>query len=79
MLCLELLLQFVYQKPKHTPIVRLPFKRLQVLIDAICLRRSKTDKRPDGSPIVNLLPKTVINRNVELENGERSVYELQDD
>ena len=51
----------------------------QVLIDGVCLRRSKTDKRPDGSPIVNLLPKTVITRDIELENGERSVYDLQDD
>ena len=51
------------------------FERLQVLIDAVCLRRTKTDKRPDGSPIVNLPPKTIIIRDVDMENRERSVYD----
>ena len=28
------------------------FERLQVLMDAICLRRTKNDKKPNGDPIV---------------------------
>ena len=51
------------------------FERLQVLIDAVCLRRTKTDKRPDGSPIVTLPNKTIITREVELSEDERTVYD----
>ena len=52
------------------------FERLQVLIDAVCLRRTKTDKRPDGSPIVTLPNKTIITREVELSEDERTVYDV---
>ena len=50
------------------------FERLQVLIDAVCLRRTKSDKRPDGSPIVSLPTKTVITREVEMMEEELVVY-----
>jgi len=50
------------------------FERLQVLIDSICLRRTKTDKRPDGSPIVDLPTKTFIMRDVEFTADEAVIY-----
>ena len=50
------------------------FERLQVLLEAICLRRSKTDKKPDGSLLVKLPKKTVLIRKVELSEEERLCY-----
>ena len=50
------------------------FERLQVLIDSICLRRTKTDKKPDGSPIVDLPTKTFIMRDVEFTEDEAIIY-----
>ena len=50
------------------------FERLQVLLEAICLRRSKTDKKPDGSLLVKLPKKTVLIRSVELSEEERLCY-----
>ena len=52
------------------------FDRLQLLIDAVCLRRTKTDKRPDGTPLVNLPSKTVITRAVDLDEVETVIYKL---
>ena len=51
------------------------FERLQILIDSVCLRRTKTDKKPDGSPIVALPKKNIINMDVELGKEEREIYE----
>ena len=50
------------------------FERLQVLLEAICLRRSKTDKKPDGSLLVKLPKKIVLVRSVELTEEERLCY-----
>jgi len=50
------------------------FERLQVLVDAICLRRTKTDKRPDGSPLVVLPTKKILTREVILSEEERLCY-----
>ena len=36
------------------------FERLQVLMDSICLRRTKTDRKPDGSMLVKLPNKIVV-------------------
>ena len=47
---------------------------LQVLMDAIALRRNKTDKKPDGSPLVSLPSKTILVREVELTEEERICY-----
>ena len=52
------------------------FQRLQLLIDAVCLRRTKTDKKPDGTPLVNLPTKTIITRTVELDEVESVIYKL---
>ena len=43
-------------------------------MDAIALRRNKTDKKPDGSPLVALPSKTVLVREVELTEVERLCY-----
>ena len=43
-------------------------------MDAIALRRNKTDKKPDGSPLVSLPSKTVLVREVELTEEERICY-----
>ena len=40
-------------------------------MDAIALRRNKTDKKPDGSPLVSLPSKTVLVKEVELTEEER--------
>ena len=42
-------------------------------MDAIALRRNKTDKKPDGSPLVALPSKTVLVREVELTEGFHSI------
>ena len=43
-------------------------------MDTICLRRTKTDKRPDGTPIVDLPKKTVLIRQVEFTAEEKLFY-----
>ena len=43
-------------------------------MDAIALRRNKTDKKPDGSPLVALPNKTILVRDVELSEDERICY-----
>jgi len=50
------------------------FERLQVLMEAICLRRCKADRKPDGSLLVPLPQKTLIVRKVELSEEERLCY-----
>ena len=50
------------------------FERLQVLIDSVCLRRTKSDKKLDGSPIVELPSKTLIMREVEFTEDENIIY-----
>lgn len=50
------------------------FERLQVLMDAICMRRTKNDRKPNGEPIVNLPSKTIKIREVELTEEERLCY-----
>jgi len=50
------------------------FERLQVLVDAICLRRTKSDKKPDGSPLVALPSKKIITRDVVMSEEERLCY-----
>ena len=52
------------------------FERLQTLMDATTLRRTKNDKRHDGKPIVDLPKKTVIYRDVELKGEELAIYKL---
>ena len=52
------------------------FQRLQLLIDAVCLRRTKTDKKPDGSALVDLPSKTIITRAVEMDEEESVIYRL---
>ena len=52
------------------------FQRLQLLIDAVCLRRTKTDKKPDGSALVDLPSKTIITRAVEMNEEESVIYKL---
>jgi len=51
------------------------FERLQVLMDVICLRRTKMDKKPDGSMLVELPSKTVLTREVVLSPEDRMCYE----
>ena len=43
-------------------------------MDAIAIRRNKTDRKPDGSPLVVLPSKTVLVREVELTEEERICY-----
>jgi len=52
------------------------FERLKVLMDTIALRRSKTDRKADGSLIVPLPTKTVLIRQVELAEEERFCYAI---
>ena len=54
----------------------LGFERLQVVVDAVCLRRTKTDRRPDGAPLVCLPVKQVLTRRLELSREERTCYSL---
>merc|ERR1719245_886154 len=51
------------------------FERLQVLMDSICLRRTKTDRKPDGSMLVELPNKIVLMREVVLNEEDRLCYE----
>ena len=46
------------------------------MMDAIAIRRNKTDRKPDGSPLVALPSKTVLVRDVELTEEERICYGL---
>jgi SWI/SNF-related matrix-associated actin-dependent regulator of chromatin subfamily A3 len=55
------------------------FERLQVLMDAICLRRTKNDRKPNGEPIVALPSKTIKIRDVELTENERVYYNILND
>ena len=49
------------------------FERLQVLVDAVCLRRTKADRTSSG-PLVPLPAKQVLTRQVELSQAERRCY-----
>ena len=49
------------------------FERLQVLVDAVCLRRTKADRTSSG-PLVPLPAKQVLTRQVELSQTERRCY-----
>ena len=51
------------------------FKRLQVLLETICLRRTKEDKTKTGEPIVRLPEKFVITRTVKFSGEERICYD----
>ena len=51
------------------------FERLQVLMDSVCLRRTKTDRKPDGSMLVELPNKIVLMREVVLNEEDRLCYE----
>ena len=69
----------VYKSQIERPCTRgnpVGFERLQVLMDTICLRRTKSDKKPDGSPLVVLPKKTVIIRDVEMTDEERLCYAI---
>lgn len=57
----------------------LGFERLQVLVDAVCLRRTKTDKTPSGSPLVCLPAKQIVTRRLELSREERRCYQVYHD
>jgi len=50
------------------------FDRLRLLMDTICLRRSKEDKKPDGEPLVNLPKKRVMIREVVFSEDEKLFY-----
>ena len=52
------------------------FERLQIVIDAVCLRRTKYDKTKDGRPLVPLPSKTIHQRTVQLNKEERKVYDV---
>lgn len=52
------------------------FERLQTLVDAICLRRTKNDKKANGDPIVPLPPKTIIIRDVNFTPEEKLCYTI---
>ena len=52
------------------------FERLQVLVDAVCLRRTKTDRTPSGSPLVSLPARQVVTRRLELSREERTCYQV---
>jgi len=52
------------------------FERLQTLMDAICLRRTKNDKKPNGDPIVPLPTKTVVIREVTFTEDEKLCYTI---
>ena len=43
-------------------------------MDAVALRRNKTDKKADGRPLVSLPSKTVLVRDGELTEEERICY-----
>jgi len=50
------------------------FDRLRLLMDAICLRRGKEDKKPDGTPLVDLPKKRVMIREVTFSEDEKLFY-----
>ena len=52
------------------------FERLQVVMDAICLRRTKMDKKPNGEPIVTLPTKTITIRDVTFSDEEKFCYDI---
>ena len=54
----------------------LGFERLQVLMDTICLRRTKSDHGPDGKLLVALPSKKLLIREIELNEEERLCYEM---
>ena len=51
------------------------FYRLQNLIDAVCLRRTKTDEIAPGRPLVTLPPKTVTIKELEFSRDEQILYD----
>jgi len=52
------------------------FVRLQTLMDSICLRRTKNDKRENGEPIVKLPVKTIILREIQFSEEEQLCYDV---
>ena len=52
------------------------FERLQVLLDSICLRRTKKERNSNGEALVNLPEKHMITREVELDEEERNCYNI---
>ena len=52
------------------------FERLQTLMDTICLRRTKADKKANGDPIVKLPKKTVVIREVTFTEDEAFCYSI---
>ena len=48
--------------------------RLQILVEAVCLRRTKQDK-VDGKPLVDLPNKKVVLRELEFTDEERAIYD----
>jgi len=51
------------------------FVRLQTLMDSICLRRTKNDKRENGEPIVKLPTKTILIREIQFTEDEQICYD----
>ena len=51
------------------------FDRLQALIDAVCLRRTKKDEIAPGKPLVTLPPKTIEIKELEFTRDEQIVYD----
>ena len=52
------------------------FERLQILLDSICLRRTKKERNTNGEALVNLPEKHLITREVELNQEERNCYNI---
>ena len=52
------------------------FERLQILLDSICLRRTKKERNSNGEALVNLPEKHLIMREVELNQEERNCYNI---
>ena len=52
--------------------------RLQILVEAVCLRRTKQDK-VDGKPLVDLPKKNIVLRELEFTDEERSIYDAYHD
>ena len=48
--------------------------RLQILVEAVCLRRTKQDK-VDGKPLVDLPNKNIVLRELEFTEEERGIYD----
>ncbi|KAK7205421.1 SNF2 family N-terminal domain-containing protein [Myxozyma melibiosi] len=49
---------------------------VQTILEPILLRRTKSMKQKDGTPLVTLPPKNVYIENIELTETEREVYDL---